>query len=163
MSIGQGEGVDKAMKAIEQALHHPLLEATSIDNAAGILVNFTCGSELSLLEVETALSHLQAQAGGKAEIVLGVVNDPKLQDRVEAILVITGLGSPTLEETLSKVEGRRIPIEKPAPHVPTTFDMNTPQYPVETNWVEELTVSSNDLDIPAFLRRGRRVAVKTIG
>jgi len=163
MSIGQGEGVDKATKAIEQALHHPLLEATSIDNAAGILVNFTCGSELSLLEVETALSHLQAQAGGKAEIVLGVVNDPKLQDRVEAILVITGLGSPTLEETLSKVEGRRIPIEKPAPHVPTTFDMNTPQYPVETNWVEELTVSSNDLDIPAFLRRGRRVAVKTIG
>jgi len=163
MSIGQGEGVDKAMKAIEQALHHPLLEATSIDNAAGILVNFTCGSELSLIEVETALSHLQAQAGGKAEIVLGVVNDPRLQDRVEAILVITGLGSPTLEETLSKVEGRKLPIEKPVSHVPTTFEMNTPQYPTESNWEEELTVSSNDLDIPAFLRRGRRVAVKTIG
>jgi cell division protein FtsZ len=163
MSIGQGEGVDKAMKAIEQALHHPLLEATSIDNAAGILVNFTCGSELSLLEVETALSHLQAQAGGKAEIVLGVVNDPRLQDRVEAILVITGLGSPTLEETLSKVESRKIPIDKPTPHFPATVEMNPPHYSAEPNWEEELTVSSNDIDIPAFLRRGRRVVVKTIG
>jgi cell division protein FtsZ len=163
MSIGQGEGDEKAMKAIDQALHHPLLEATSIDNAAGILVNFTCGSELSLIEVETALSHLQAQAGGKAEIVLGVVNDPKLQDRVEAILVITGLGSPTLEETLSKVEGRRIPVVKPVNQASNLVDVNPPQYPIENSWEEEFTVSSNDLDIPAFLRRGRRVAIKTVG
>lgn len=163
MSIGQGEGEDKAMKAVEQALHHPLLEATSIDNAAGILVNFTCGTELSLLEVNTALSHLQAQSGGKAEIVLGVVNDPKLQDRVEVILVITGLGSPTLEETLSRVEGRRISAEAPKATTPTPYQASTPNYTPEANWEEELTVSSNDLDIPAFLRRGRRVAVKAIG
>lgn len=163
MSIGQGEGDDKALKAIDQALHHPLLEATSIDNAAGILVNFTCGSELSLVEVEKALTHLQAQAGGKAEIVMGVVSDPKLQDRVEAILVITGLGSPTLEETLSKVEGRKLPVTHPATPAASTLEMNTPQYPVETNWDEELTVSSNDLDIPAFLRRSRRISIKTTG
>jgi cell division protein FtsZ len=163
MSIGQGEGEDKALKAIEQALHHPLLEATSIDNAAGILVNFTCGSELSLLEVQSALAHLQSQAGGKAEIVLGVVNDPRLQDRVEVILVITGLGSPTLEETLSKVEGRRLTTDKPNTHVPDMFENNSAHFPAETNWEEELTVSSNDLDIPAFLRRGRRVAIKTSG
>lgn len=163
MSIGQGEGEDKAMKAIDQALHHPLLDATSIDNAAGILVNFTCGSELSLLEVETALAHLQVQAGGKAEIVLGVVNEPRLQDRVEAILVITGLGSPTLEETLSKVEGRKYTTEKPVSQVPNLFENNPIHHPPETNWEEELTISSNDLDIPAFLRRGRRVTVKTSG
>ena len=163
MSIGQGEGDDKAIKAIDQALHHPLLEATSIDNAAGILVNFTCGSELSLIEVETALSHLQTQAGGKAEIVLGVVNDPKLQDRVEAILVITGLGSPTLEETLSKVESRRVTIDKPIAQMTNIYENNSTQFPAEADWEEELTVSSNDLDIPAFLRRGRRVVIKTSG
>ena len=163
MSIGQGEGPDKAMKAIDQALHHPLLDATSIDNAAGILVNFTCGSELSLVEVDTALTHLQAQAGGKAEIVLGVVNDPRLQDRVEAILVITGLGSPTLEETLSKVEGRRIPVEKHAIQVSNSFENEPVQYSPEPKWEQELSISSNDLDIPAFLRRGRRVSIKTTG
>jgi cell division protein FtsZ len=163
MSIGQAEGENKAMKAIDQALHHPLLESTSIDNAAGILVNFTCGSELSLLEVEAALSHLQAQAGGKAEIVLGVVNDPKLQDRVEAILVITGLGSLTLEETLSKVDSRRMTIARPPAPAPTTIEVSEPQYPESSNWDEELSISSTDLDIPAFLRRGRRVAIKTMG
>jgi cell division protein FtsZ len=163
MSIGQGEGADKAMKAIDQALHHPLLDATSIDNAAGILVNFTCGSELSLVEVDAALTHLQAQAGGKAEIVLGVVNDPRLQDRVEAILVITGLGSPTLEETLSKVEGRRMAIEKPDAHAPKFIETEPVKYASNSGWEEELSISSNDLDIPAFLRRGRRVAVKTTG
>ncbi len=163
MSIGQAEGENKAMKAIDQALHHPLLESTSIDNAAGILVNFTCGSELSLLEVEAALSHLQAQAGGKAEIVLGVVNDPKLHDRVEAILVITGLGSLTLEETLSKVDSRRMPVSRPPAPAPTTINVSEPQYPEATNWEEELSISSTDLDIPAFLRRGRRVAIKTMG
>jgi len=163
MSIGQGEGENKAMKAIEQALHHPLLEATSIDNAAGILVNFTCGGELSLLEVQAALSHLQAQAGGKAEIVLGVVDDPRLCDRVEVILVITGLGSPTLEETLSKVEATKTRHERPNPPAADNFEMATPQYPVETDWEDELSISSNDLDIPAFLRRGRRVVIKTLG
>jgi cell division protein FtsZ len=163
MSIGQGEGEDKATKAIDQALHHPLLEATSIYSAAGILVNFTCGGELSLIEVESALSHLQAQAGGKAEIVLGVVNDSRLQDRVEVILVITGLGSPTLEETLSKVDSMKVPKERPKMPPPAPVEVNTTQYPMESNWDEELTVSSNDLDIPAFLRRGRRIAVKTMG
>src|SRR5512135_451472 len=107
MSIGQGDGEDKAVKAVEQALHHPLLQSTSIENAAGILVNFTSGGELGLHDVQAALSHLQAQAGGRAEIVMGVVNDARLQDRVEVILVVTGLGSTTLEETLSRLDVRK--------------------------------------------------------
>ena len=164
MSIGQGDGEDKAMKAVDQALHHPLLQSTSIDHAAGILVNFTCGGELALYDVQAALSHLQAQAGGKAEIVLGVVNDPRLQDRVEAILVITGLGSTTLEETLSRLDVRKMPVkENRPPAVSGTFEVKPPQLLGDEFFEEELTVSSNDLDIPAFLRRGRRVAIKTVG
>jgi cell division protein FtsZ len=163
MSIGQGDGEGKAMKAVEQALHHPLLQSTSIDNAAGILVNFTCGGELALYDVEAALSHLQAQTGGKAEIVLGVVNDPRLQDRVEAILVITGLGSTTLEETISRLDSRKLPVEKPKILKPDPYEVKPQQTQAEEYLEEELTVSSNDLDIPAFLRRGRRVAIKSLG
>ncbi len=163
MSIGQGEGENKAMKAVDQALHHPLLESTSIENAAGILVNFTCGGELALYEVQEALSHLQAQAGGKAEIVLGVVNDPRLQDRVEAILVITGLGSPTLEETLSKVEDKKLPLKINYPPTLDNYDGKPPEFVSDDDLEGNLFISSNDLDIPAFLRRGRRAAVKTLG
>jgi len=164
MSIGQGDGDDKAMKAVEQALHHPLLQSTSIENAAGILVNFTCGGELALYDVQAALSHLQAQAGGKAEIVLGVVNDPRLQDRVEAILVITGLGSTTLEETLSRLDVRKMPVERKSTPTPSnTIEVKPPQLLDDEYFEDELSISSNDLDIPAFLRRGRRVAIKTVG
>ena len=164
MSIGQGDGDDKAMKAVEQALHHPLLQSTSIENAAGILVNFTCGGELALYDVQAALSHLQAQAGGKAEIVLGVVNDPRLQDRVEAILVITGLGSTTLEETLSRLDVRKMPVERKSTPTPSnTIEVKPPQLLDDEYFEDELSISSNDLDIPAFLRRGRRVAIKTGG
>jgi cell division protein FtsZ len=163
MSIGQGDGENKAMNAVEQALHHPLLQSTSIENAAGMLVNFTCGGELALYDVQAALSHLQAQAGGKAEIVLGVVNDPRLEDRVEVILVITGLGSTTLEETLSRLDVSSTLVERKNLSGPDHYEVKLPEIAIDEYENQELTISSNDLDIPAFLRRGRRVAVKTMG
>src|SRR4030042_941703 len=163
MSIGQGEGEDRAMKAVEQALHHPLLQSTTIENAAGILVNFTCGGDLALYDVQAALSHLQAQSRGKAEIVLGVVNDPRLQDRVEAILVVTGLGSTTLEETLSRLDVRQKPLERTNLPSSEPYEVKISHLAPDEYLEEEITVSSNDLDIPAFLRRGRKVAIKTMG
>src|SRR5512137_89206 len=144
MSIGQGDGEDRAMKAVEQALHHPLLQSTTIENAAGILVNFTCGGELALYDVQAALSYLQAQSRGKAEIVLGIVNDPRLQDRVEAILVITGLGSTTLEETLSRLDARQNPLERKAPASPDKYDFKMPEFLPDEPIREEVSVGAND-------------------
>jgi cell division protein FtsZ len=146
MSIGQGTGENKALKAIEDALDHPLLESTSLENAAGILVNFTSNNDISLFEVEAALMHLQKQAGIQAEIVMGVTNDNRLEDRVQVFLLATGLGAMTLEETLSSVKNPAkvqkkevVPQEVPA------------EAPVEA---EETPVHHNP-DIPSFLRRIR--------
>ena len=75
MSIGQGEGEEKTRKALEQALHHPLLETTSLENAAGIIANFTGGDDLTLFEVQDALANLQEQTSHRTEIVLGVIRD----------------------------------------------------------------------------------------
>jgi cell division protein FtsZ len=155
MSIGQGEGENKAIKAIDQALHHPLLESTSLDHAAGILVNFTAGDDLSLFEIEAALTNLQNQAGSQAEIVMGVVNDERFYDRVEVILVVTGLGASSIEESLPGFSSKTT-TKPPAPTAET--------HPKETNEAEVRPVSheiisapaSNDLDVPAFLRRGRQ-------
>ena len=171
MAIGQGEGQDKALKAVEQALHHPLLENASLGHAAGLLVNFTSGADLTLPEIETALTYLQTQAGPQAEIVLGVVNDERLQDRVEAILVITGLGAPTLEETMRQVENKSQPNPNGAPQ-PGCATQPEPQpqplvsLPVSTEALvlppdrslvtaarPASTNRPQDLDIPAFMRR----------
>ncbi|OGO60621.1 MAG: cell division protein FtsZ [Chloroflexi bacterium RBG_19FT_COMBO_49_13] len=157
MSIGQGEGDNKTMKAIQQALHHPLLQDTSIDNAAGILVNFTCGEDLTLAEVDTALTHLRSQAGEKAEIILGVVNDERLENRAEAILVVTGLGAKSIDEA---IPGLRItPSVRSQPLVETSSQTNdmlvSSNAETAMNQDSYYAANKNNLDLPTFLRRPR--------
>ena len=145
MAIGHGQGEEKAYQAIEQALHHPLLESVSLENAAGIIVNFTGGDDLTLFEVQDALTRLQAQTGQQTEIVMGVINDTEMKNRVQVILVITGLGAPSLEETFSKYVVSE-PVSEPEEAAPQ-------QQPSPTWQHTPFSSTSTNLDIPAFLRR----------
>jgi cell division protein FtsZ len=146
MSIGQGQGEDKALKAVEQALRHPLMGDVSIENAGGILINFTASDDLTLFEVQAALNWLQAQAGQNTEIVMGMTHDERLQDRAQAILIVTGLGAPSLEQTLADLQ---TPVQTPTTPPPATI---TP-LPVEMPTRLSLPFASDNLDIPAFLRK----------
>ncbi len=113
MSIGHGQGEAKTFQALEQALHHPLLESVSLENAAGIIANFTGGDDLSLHEVQETVNSLHARTGSRAEIIPGLVTDNRLRGKVQLILVITGLGASTLEEALpgfSKPQPHAIPV-----------------------------------------------------
>ncbi|OGO36662.1 MAG: cell division protein FtsZ [Chloroflexi bacterium RBG_16_57_11] len=100
MSIGHGQGEAKASQALEQALHHPLLEDVPLSSAAGVIANFSGGEDLSLFDVQTGLSSLQERTGLQTEIVFGVINDERMEGRAQVILMITGLGSSTMEEAL---------------------------------------------------------------
>jgi len=106
MSIGHGQGENKAQQAIEQALNHPLLEDISIENAAGVIANFTGGPDLGLFEVQAAIEGLRARTGFDTDVVLGVIHDDDMNRKVQVILMITGLGGSTLEETMAKVENK---------------------------------------------------------
>lgn len=150
MSIGHGKGKDKTRKALDQALNHPLIESVSLDRAAGIIANFSGGESLTLSEVHMALSHLQQKTGKDTEIVLGVNNDPKLIDRVQIILVITGLGSPTLEETMTSINTYQ------------TEPQHTSEIVYSETEIESYASASvNNLDMPAFLRRRSRFSGQT--
>jgi hypothetical protein len=110
---------------------------------------------------------LQEQAGHRAEIVLGVVNDERLEDRVQVILVVTGMGAPTLEETLSKVDqSSRNQVHTQSTNTsPATRSLDyalTPSpeaeqriAPASTHLNTPSHITSKDLDIPAFLRKAR--------
>ena len=113
MAIGHGQGEHKAEQALEQALHHPLMDTVSLANARGVIVNFTGGNDLSLFEIQSALANLQAQTGPQAEIVFGVITDERMRDRLQVILMITGLGSLTLEETMGVHPAREKASERP--------------------------------------------------
>jgi cell division protein FtsZ len=177
MSIGHGQGDDKALKAVEQALHHPLLETATINNAAGILVNFTSGEDLTIFEVETAINHMKDQSGSDVEIVMGVTRDDRLMDRAQVILIATGLGAPSLEETLPGLLATTHPSSS-VPNQPAFVELepiglvrrsitsqsgfdtlssaaepsNSSPQSFETN--QSFSIAS-DLDLPAFLRQAK--------
>ena len=148
LSIGLGQGEGKAQKAIEQALHHPLLDSINLENASAVIVNFTAGPDLTFMEVVEALNDLQARTNNRIEIIPGVVTNPAMEDRVQIIMVITGLGATPVE--MPKKE--RIPTPKTAQAITTS----TTAIPVSVPQVDEDISPVNNLDIPAFLRRRAR-------
>ncbi len=160
MAIGYGQGENKADKAIDQALHHPMIESVSLDHAAGVIANFTGGPDMTLFEVEAALTRLSEQTTPQTEIVLGIINDERMEDRVQVTLIVTGLGAPTLEETLSKVAAPQAATPK--------IELEQASKTVETIEPEPLIAipvtplraapDPSDIDLPAFLRRRIRYA-----
>lgn len=143
LGIGQGQGENKASQAIHKALNHPLLEAISLEHASGILVNFTGGEDLSLFEVNQALLDLQAKASPETEIVMGVINDERMDGRAQTIMIVTGLGARTLEEVLPGAE--RI----------TQHNNEAVRNPEAAELPSLPGTAATQLDLPAFLRRGR--------
>ncbi len=158
MSIGHGKGLTKAQNAVDQALDHPLLEEISIDQAAGIIANFTGGEDLTLFEVSEVLNQLHTRVGDQAEIVFGVSNDDRMEGRAQVILVITGLGAPTLEEVMP---GISLKIEQASNIRNNQVPEPIASPPERAKPMEAVTVgvpqsAANNLDIPAFLRRRNR-------
>jgi cell division protein FtsZ len=135
-------------------VQHPLLESISLEIAAGVFAYFTGGDDLTLMEVQEALEGLQSQTGSQTEIVLGVTNDDSMVNRAQVILLITGLGGPTLEDAFSQVQ-KTNPVKQAPP-----VQEHRPQEKVEPPYVEPAVVSpgyskttATNYDIPAFLRR----------
>lgn len=154
MAIGQGEGQGKVQQALQQALHHPLLDNIPLHHAAGVIANFTGGSDLTLLEVQAGLTELQAQTGVQTEIVPGVITDERLINRVQLILMVTGLGATALDESLLPIQ---LPKAQPEPQQPELDAIE--EAVVQENRVSSfemqpayLASSSQNSDLPAFLR-----------
>jgi cell division protein FtsZ len=148
LSIGLGEGSNKALKAVEHALHHPLLDSISIDDATAIVANFTGGSDLTFMELMEAMNHLQEQTHGRAEIIPGVITDERMQDRTQVILIITGLGATGLDTRVNIPRVQSAPVHASAPA--------QMQEHISTQGKPQPELAAVDLDIPAFMRRRMR-------
>jgi cell division protein FtsZ len=147
LSIGIGKGKEKAKQAVHNALHHPLLESINIENATGIIANITAGDDLPFAEITDALNHLHELTNHNAEVIPGFIVDPRLQDRCEIILIITGLGATPLENVQNYVRNE-IPLKQ--------FNFSSPAPARKEFETAEVSVNTSDIDIPAFLRRRSR-------
>lgn len=152
LAIGTGEGQNKAMDALEHALHHPMLESLNLTAASGIIANFTGGPDLSFMEVMEALSVLQSKTHSQAEIIPGVITDERMEDRVQVILVLTGIGATSVDQETTGSAANEI-LAEPQNNKNDVETLLVNPFVSTAESQLEMAENSVNLDIPAFLRR----------
>lgn len=125
MGIGVASGESRAQEAAKQAISSPLLEA-SIEGAKGVLLNITGGADLGLFEVNEAAEIVASAADPDANIIFGAVIDESIKDEMRVTVIATGF-----DQSRTGRQRDRVAIE----------DLDIKPF------------TSEDLDIPAFLRR----------
>jgi cell division protein FtsZ len=177
MGTGRSTGERRAIEAMQAAISSPLLEDVSLDGATGLLVNITGGSNLTLYEVNEAVSMAQSAADPDANIIFGSVVDEGLGDEVRITVIATGFQARDGEK---RPAGRPVQVQVPQP---APVKAVPPPLPPEAKQKEPIRLAQqvapavvtaqvrppaprrdptkfkpleaeDQYDIPAFLRRG---------
>ncbi len=162
MGTGAAKGENRAVIATEAAIGSPLLEDVDLKGASGLLVNVTCGPDLSLGEFSSVGLTVGEYADENATVVVGTVLDPDMKDELHVTVVATGLGKVT-EKPKEAPEARVAPKKADAPKKvqgssggETRRKVERPAAKRANGAARNGTQSKSDmeyLDIPAFLRR----------
>ena len=183
MGTAMAEGPSRAVDAANRAISSPLLEDASVKGARGVIINVTGGPDMSLMEVNEALTIIQESAHEDANIIFGAVVDKALTNKVKITVIATGFdhvkserssvhapmrtpvdmsaySSPIRVDTTSIVQPRASIVRRPALDLPiasarpVAVGQNVGDSPL--TGAEGLPAEFDlnlDLDVPAFLRR----------
>lgn len=154
MGIGIAEGEKRAAEAAHQAISSPLLEDIDISGAKGVLVNISGASTMTMEEFEEASRIIHEKVHEDANIIIGLVIDEELGDRLKITAIATGFGS-----TFDK-GARKADVLKTRPGFPPAkVDHDLPTF-IRDNRQKEAPRSlrspisdDQEYDIPTFLRR----------
>lgn len=161
-------GEDRAVQAAMQAINMPLLDNVKIKGARGILLNITGSSNLGLHEMSQASSIVCEQAHIDATIVLGSVIDESLGDEVVVTVIATGFEQDNLDssvvstyntgKTNAQYIQRAVDLVKAEK---INFESKVQESKNNVNndidKVSNESIDTNDLDIPAILRRKKEL------
>jgi len=90
VGVGRATGQDRAMAAVNQALHSPLLE-TSPEGAKAVLLGISGGRDLKMTEINEAAKSVAQTVDPGARIIFGAYYDKNLkQNEVKITVVATG-------------------------------------------------------------------------
>ena len=144
MGIGIASGENRAEDAAKQAIQSPLLE-TSIEGARGVIINITGGSDVGLLEANTAAELVQRSADPEANIIFGTVTDDSMGDEIKITVIATGFEKDNERPGNTGYEGivadawRKRSNNVGSPSVTPSSSDSSP----------------DNLDIPTFLRKNK--------
>src|SRR5579864_9255469 len=173
MGTASASGENASIEAARQAISSPLMEEGGVKGARGVLINITGSSRLSLHDVNEACSLIRAATANEdAQINFGVVMNESMKDEVKITVIATGFQSanlPTLTwRTVASVDSMMMPESAPPPPAPVREPVlnhaslfrdvpaaTLPPPAIETQ--EPAPVAADDLEVPAFMRRERRL------
>jgi len=170
MGTGRASGDKRAVAAMQQAISSPLLEDITIDGATGLLINITGGRDMTLQEVNEALTLVHDAADAEAEIIFGSLIDDGVKDEVKITIIATGFGPRDVKHRPSvahqqAAQSVRAPPASPREEIPAPASA---KLAVRTTSVADgrlaatvrhvprdpsLPVDEDQFDIPTFLRR----------
>jgi cell division protein FtsZ len=90
MSIGQGQGRNRAQQAAEEAIAGGFLNV-SLRGAQRVLFNISGGDDMTLFEVNEVAEHIGSAIHDAADITFGAVIDPSLKDTIRVTLIAAGM------------------------------------------------------------------------
>ncbi|HXZ94856.1 MAG TPA: cell division protein FtsZ [Dehalococcoidia bacterium] len=129
MSVGKAGGQSRAAEAAKAAMASPLLDV-SISGATGVLFNVTGGPSLTLFECNDAAQVISQSVDPEANIIFGVVFDPKMDSEIRITVIATGFakvaggGVRTSDELRRLIKGGTDALDMPS------FLRRTPRFPV---------------------------------
>ncbi len=183
MGTASAKGENASIEAARQAISSPLMEEGGVKGARGVLINITGSSKLSLHDVNEACSLIRtATSNEDAQINFGVVLNEALKEEVKITVIATGFQRdnlpqltrrPSMPETVVP-EILTAPASPPPPPAPApVFETMSAAVggsffkdlePVATAPEPEIEaeedpapVAVDDIEIPAFMRRERRL------
>jgi cell division protein FtsZ len=90
MSIGQGQGRNRAQRAAEEAIAGGFLNVP-IRGAQRVLFNISGGEDMTLFEVNEVAEQIGSAIHDSADITFGAVIDPSLNDMIRVTLIAAGM------------------------------------------------------------------------
>ncbi|MBQ4334789.1 MAG: cell division protein FtsZ [Myxococcaceae bacterium] len=179
MGTGVGSGENRTVDAMQQAISSPLLDEISLAGASGVLINFTVPENISIYEIEDAMTLVNEVCDPDAEIIYGTAIDHSGSEDVRVTIVATGFAPKEAQNKRGVSSSRSIsstslqavaPLSAmPTPSLPPLrledlvameqtekpeivggFEMEQPSFPFAGR--QQLN-EEDRLDIPTFLRK----------
>ena len=94
MGIGEAEGEDRAIKAVEMALKSPLLNDLNLRSVKNALINITSSSDeengISMEELSQIMDFTSQYTGATINFKRGIVFDEKMGSKISVTIIATG-------------------------------------------------------------------------
>lgn len=150
LGVGEATGEERAVKAAENAVSSPLLEA-SVDGSQGIIINVTGGPDLSLQEARDAAEVIRSACDPEAEEIFGVIVDQTLHDKVKVTVIASGIEPGRLGFARPSRAASRRQVEAEVEETQERKDRKKERRtPVERE--RKTVIEEDDITIPPFLR-----------